>query len=77
MVKLEKGRTIAASKFKEQCLALLEQLPDEGIVITKHGRKLARLVPYVESDGDLIGCLEGKLEICGDILSTGERWDAA
>ena len=76
MDSLQDERTIGASKFKEQCLSLLEHLPDEGIVITKHGRKLARLVPYTENDGDLIGCLAGKLEICGDIMSTGERWDA-
>mgnify|MGYP000371503078 CR=1 FL=1 len=38
-------RQIAAAKFKEQCLALLEDVDPEGIVITKHGKPYAALVP--------------------------------
>jgi len=33
-------------------------------------------MPARESDGDLIGILEGKFEIVGDIFSTGIRWEA-
>ena len=29
-------RTIGATKFKEQCLALLDNLGPEGLVVTKH-----------------------------------------
>jgi len=68
--------TIGASKFKEQCLAILEQLPEEGVVITKHGRKIARLVPYAEADGGLLGCLAGKLQVSGDVLTTAASWQA-
>jgi len=39
-------RKIAATAFKKQCLALLDKLPEEGLVITKHGRILARVLPY-------------------------------
>jgi prevent-host-death family protein len=67
---------ISASKFKEQCLAILDQVGSEGILITKHGKPVARLIP-VESDGrHLLGCLKGKLKIKGDILSTGLEWHA-
>ena len=69
--------TIGAAKFKEQCLALLDRLPPEGIVITKHGKKLARLVPYREANGDLIGSLRDKIQIDGDLTSTGVDWEAA
>ena len=31
-----------ASKFKEQCLAVLDHLDPEGILITKHGKPVAR-----------------------------------
>ena len=68
--------TIGAAKFKEQCLALLEELPPEGIVITKHGKKLARLIPYRESSAELIGALAQKIEVSGDLVSTGIGWDA-
>ena len=39
-------KTIGAAKFKEQCLALMDQLDREGLVITKRGKPVARLIPY-------------------------------
>lgn len=68
--------TIGASKFREQCLAILETLDDEGIVITKHGRPIARLLPIREDSAGLIGSLKDRVAIKGDILSTGIEWDA-
>ena len=69
-------RKIGASKFKEQCLALLERLPQDGIVITKHGRMLARVIPYREGNAELIGSLAEKITIDGDLESTGAAWEA-
>ena len=69
-------QTINASKFKEQCLALLENLDPEGIVITKHGKPVARLIPASSSCADLIGSMKGKIQVHGDILSTGLKWNA-
>lgn len=69
-------KTISATKFKEQCLALLDSVGPEGILITKHGRPVAKLLPVGADSADLIGCLRGRIEIRGDILSTGIRWDA-
>ena len=45
---------ISASKFKEQCLALLDSLDPEGIEITKHGKPVARLIPASADCADLI-----------------------
>ena len=67
-------RTVAAAKFKEQCLSLLDNVGPEGIVITKHGRPVARLVPYGRASAELIGCLKGKISVRGSLLSTGIRW---
>ena len=67
---------IAASKFKEHCLAILDQVDEDGLVITKHGKPVAKLVPYREAPSGLIGVLEGQLEIEGDIQSTGVSWNA-
>ena len=69
-------REIPAAKFKAECLALLDRVDPDGIVITKHGRPVAKLVPFGAAPTDLIGSLEGKLRIKGNILSTGVRWDA-
>ena len=70
------SRTIGAAQFKERCLAILDQVDRDGIVITKHGRPVAKLVPVEGTSEHLIGCLRGKLQPAGDIMSTGVRWDA-
>jgi prevent-host-death family protein len=69
-------KSVAAAKFKEQCLALLDSVGPEGIVITKHGKPIAKLIPLGTESKGLIGSLAGKLCIRGDILSTGAEWDA-
>jgi prevent-host-death family protein len=76
MTYTESVPTINASKFKEQCLSLLNRVGPEGILITKHGKPVARLVSAGTAPGELIGALKGKLRIKGDILSTGTRWNA-
>ena len=35
-------KMIEAGKFKEQCLALLDDLDAEGLIVTKHGKPVAR-----------------------------------
>ena len=67
---------IPAAKFKEKCLALLDEVDPEGIVITKHGKPVAKLMPFSADSSNLIGALAGKLRIKGDILSTGAKWNA-
>lgn len=67
---------IAAAKFKETCLSLLDEVDPEGIVITKRGKPVARLIPFTADSSDLIGALAGRIEIKGEILSTGADWDA-
>ncbi|MBZ5725736.1 MAG: type II toxin-antitoxin system prevent-host-death family antitoxin [Acidobacteriia bacterium] len=67
---------INASKFKEQCLSLLDSLTAEGVVVTKRGKPVAKVIPIVSANADLIGCMKGKLKIKGDILSTGSHWNA-
>lgn len=69
-------RHIPAAKFKEQCLSLLEEIDPDGIVITKRGKPVAKLIPLGADSASLIGSLRGKLEIKGDIPSTGTRWNA-
>jgi prevent-host-death family protein len=68
--------SISASKFKEQCLSLLDRVDDQGIIITKHGKPVAKLVRIEASSANMIGALKGKLKIKGDVFSTGQRWNA-
>ncbi len=69
-------KTIGATKFKEQCLALLDRLDADGLLITKRGKPVARVVPYDRNSATLIGSLRDKIEIRGDLLSTGTHWNA-
>ena len=69
-------KTMGAAKFKEQCLAVLDHLDAEGLVITKRGKPVARVVPYDREFTGLIGSLREKIEIRGDVMSTGVRWNA-
>jgi prevent-host-death family protein len=63
--------TMNASKFKEQCLFLIDHLDDGGMVITKHGKPVAMVIPIESSCAHLIGALKGKIRIHGDVFATG------
>lgn len=41
------SRTVPASRFKAQCLSLLDEVAESGeeIIVTKRGKPVARLVP--------------------------------
>jgi len=69
-------KTIKISDFKQRCLSLLERLDPEGLLITKHGKPMARVVPFEQDCAGLIGALKGKVKVKGDILSTGAKWNA-
>lgn len=69
-------KTIGVTEFKQRCLALLDRLAPDGLVITKHGRPVARVIPVGSESSDLIGRFADKIEIKGDIESTGIAWDA-
>ncbi|PYR29943.1 MAG: type II toxin-antitoxin system prevent-host-death family antitoxin, partial [Acidobacteria bacterium] len=59
-----------------QCLSLLDEVDPDGIVITKRGKPVAKLIPFASDSANLIGSLKGKLEIKGEIFSTGLDWNA-
>jgi prevent-host-death family protein len=70
-------KTMPAAEFKAKCLKILDELEAEGILITKRGRPVARVIPAVEADNKkLIGSMKGKIEIHGDLFSTGTKWNA-
>lgn len=49
-------RTVPASRFKAQCLALLDEVAETGqpLVVTKHGKPVARVEP-IEPPRSLAG----------------------
>ena len=69
-------KQIPAAKFKEQCLSILDRVDEEGIVITKRGKPVARLLPIHIESAELIGRLKGRVKVKGDVFSTGTKWNA-
>ena len=69
--------TVPVAEFKAKCLRLLDNLGPEGLLITKRGRAVARVLPVAASDNQkLIGLMKGSIKIKGDLFSTGVEWDA-
>lgn len=75
-----KTKTMAAGKFKAQCLAVIDEVHDlhEEVVITKHGKPMAKLIPFRVQSDELFGFLKGKGRITGDILAPVDagEWDS-
>jgi len=70
-------KLINATKFKAKCLRILDELEPEGIIITKRGQPVARLIPLrVVDNSKLIGSMKGKAVVKGNIFSTGRKWIA-
>ena len=74
---MPKPTTIGAAAFKAGCLKLLDTLGPEGLVVTKHGRPVARVLPFSATLAPFIGTMAGAIEVRGDIESTGVSWEAA
>lgn len=67
---------ISASQLREKGVSILKSVGPEGVIVTKRGRPIARLLPYHNDCRDLIGIMKGRIKIKGDILSTRLRWNA-
>jgi prevent-host-death family protein len=74
-----KSRRIGAAVFKARCLQLMDEVQRSGleIVITKHRKPVARLVPARPKTRGFCGSLAGYAIGEGDIVGpTGVEWEA-
>ena len=72
-------KTIPAGAFKTNCLAIMDEVKAkrETVVITKHGRPVAKLVPIDTRVDEIFGFFSGKGSITGDVVSpvlSPEEW---
>jgi prevent-host-death family protein len=72
-------KKMAAGVFKTNCLAIMDevQAKHETIVITKHGRPVAKLVPANPEKDEIYDFLAGKGSVAGDVVSPAmspEEW---
>jgi len=73
-------KAIPVGEFKTHCLRIIEEVSKrrQPVVITKKGVPVAKLVPVEQTERDIVGCLEGVMEIVGDIeapLIKPEAWE--
>jgi prevent-host-death family protein len=68
---------ISASRFKAQCLSLLDEVAESGseLVITKRGRPVAQVVP-VDEDASLVGSVEQLVDDDELVEPIEGEWDA-
>ena len=64
-------KKMPAGAFKTHCLTVMDevQAKRQPVVITKHGKPVAKLVPADENTDKIYNFLEGKGTIVGDIVS--------
>lgn len=64
-------KKMAAGQFKNRCLAVMDQVQQSGepVLITKHGKPVAKLVPAGKPGDDIFDYMAGKVTILGDIVS--------
>jgi antitoxin (DNA-binding transcriptional repressor) of toxin-antitoxin stability system len=64
-------KKMAAGSFKVHCLAVMDEVKAkrEIVVITKHGKPVAKLVPAGQDADDIYNFLAGKGAVTGDVVS--------
>jgi len=68
---------MVAGLFKAQCLAVMDEVQAkcETVVITKHGKPVAKLVPADQGTDEIYNFLRGKGAVIGDVISPAiEDW---
>jgi prevent-host-death family protein len=71
--------SIPAAVFKAECLKLMDEVARTGqpVVITKHGKPVAQLVPVAAEPTSLFGYMKNTVTIQGDIVGpTDDSWNA-
>lgn len=74
-------RTIAAGKFKANCLAIMDEVQRkrESVLITKRGKPVAKIVPAADEGKEkFFDSLKDQLIFMGDVVSPAfdlDEWE--
>jgi len=62
-------KTMKASECKAKFLGVLDQVAatHERVIVTKNGRPVAEIVPFVEKPKTLLGAMKGQITILSDL----------
>jgi prevent-host-death family protein len=70
-------KQVTATRFKAQCLALLDEAAaGEEIIVTKHGRPVARVIA-AQGPADLVGSVTMHVDDDALVEPLDVDWDAA
>jgi prevent-host-death family protein len=70
---------VPAAVFKAECLKLMDEVARTGqpVVITKHGKPVAQMVPIPAQSRSLFGYMKNSVQIKGDVIApVDEEWSA-
>ena len=71
--------SIQAGNFKAKCLQIIDEVKDKHItiIITKHGKPVAKISPVDNTPIDFFGCLKDTVTIKKDIIGPIDvEWEA-
>ena len=62
-------KTMKASECKAKFLGVLDEVAatHERVIVTKNGKPVAEIVPFVEKPKSITGALKGSVTILGDL----------
>ena len=73
-------KTISTSELKAHCAQVVDEVAKHRstVVVTKHGRPVAKIVPVVAKPKNLFGFAKGLVTIRGDIVAPLDvEWESA
>lgn len=71
-------KTMKASECKAKFLGVLDEVAatHQRVIVTKNGKPVAEIVPFVERPKSIIGAMKGSVTFIGDIESPlSVEWD--
>jgi prevent-host-death family protein len=74
-------RTIAAGKFKANCLAIMDEVQKkrETVLITKRGKPVAKIIPAMDDvKDDFFDSMKDQIVFLGDVISPAfdlDEWE--
>jgi prevent-host-death family protein len=77
---MKTSKSVPATEFKARCLTLLEEVREsrQPLLVTRHGRPVVEICPYVPKDARRVNPLKGSIVHQGDLTSPiDEKWDSS
>ena len=65
-----KTKSMPAGVFQARCLAVMDEVQAkcETVIITKHGKPVAKRVPVDAEHDEIFGFMKGRITITGDVV---------